>query len=77
MATTTVKSTYSLDVESVQALEDLARRWRVSKSEALRFPGRITANLLHVIISVVSCTSSRREHANAERSAEAPAAARR
>ena len=36
MATTTVKSTYSLDVESVQALEDLARRWRVSKSEALR-----------------------------------------
>ena len=36
MASTTVKSTYSLDVESVRALEDLARRWRVSKSEALR-----------------------------------------
>ena len=36
MATTTIKSTYSLDVESVRALEDLARRWRVSKSEALR-----------------------------------------
>ena len=36
MASTTIKSTYSLDVESVRALEDLARRWRVSKSEALR-----------------------------------------
>ena len=36
MPTTTIKSTYSLDVESVRALEDLARRWRVSKSEALR-----------------------------------------
>ena len=36
MATTTIKSTYALDVESVRALEDLARRWRVSKSEALR-----------------------------------------
>ena len=36
MATMTIKSTYSLDVESVRALEDLARRWRVSKSEALR-----------------------------------------
>ena len=36
MATVTIKSTYSLDVESVRALEDLARRWGVSKSEALR-----------------------------------------
>ncbi len=36
MATTTIKSTYSLDVESVRALEELARRWQVSKSEALR-----------------------------------------
>ena len=36
MATTTIKSTYSLDVESVRALEALARRWQVSKSEALR-----------------------------------------
>ena len=36
MASTTIKSTYSLDVESVRALEALARRWRVSKSEALR-----------------------------------------
>ncbi len=36
MATTTIKSTVSLDVESVRALEDLARRWQMSKSEALR-----------------------------------------
>ncbi|MCY4584819.1 MAG: ribbon-helix-helix protein, CopG family [Bryobacterales bacterium] len=32
----TIKSTYSLDVESVRALETLARRWNVSKSEVLR-----------------------------------------
>jgi hypothetical protein len=32
----TIKSTYALDAESVRALEQLARRWRVSKSEALR-----------------------------------------
>ena len=36
MATTTIKSTYSLDVESVRTLETLARRWDVSKSEVLR-----------------------------------------
>ena len=36
MAVTTIKSTYSLDVESVRALETLARRWNVSKSEVLR-----------------------------------------
>lgn len=36
MAVTTVKSTYALDVETVRALEDMARRWRTSKSEALR-----------------------------------------
>lgn len=36
LATTAIKSTYSLDAESLRALEDLARRWRVSKSEALR-----------------------------------------
>ena len=36
MAVTTIKSTYSLDVESVRALEALARRWDVSKSEVLR-----------------------------------------
>jgi hypothetical protein len=36
MAITTIKTTYSLDVETYEALEELARRWKVSKSEALR-----------------------------------------
>ena len=36
MARITVKATYSLDPGTVQALEGLARRWDVSKSEALR-----------------------------------------
>jgi hypothetical protein len=36
MATLTVKSTYSLDIETVRTLEWLADRWRISKSEALR-----------------------------------------
>ena len=36
MASTMVKTTYSLDVETVRALEDLAKRWDVPKSEALR-----------------------------------------
>jgi hypothetical protein len=36
MAITSIRSTYALDVDSVRALDDVARRWRVSKSEALR-----------------------------------------
>lgn len=36
MAITTVKTTYSLDAETVCMLERMARRWNVSKSEALR-----------------------------------------
>jgi hypothetical protein len=36
MATMTVKSTYALDIETARTLEDMARRWGVSKSEALR-----------------------------------------
>lgn len=36
MAIPHVKSTYSLDLETVAALDDLARRWGVSKSEVLR-----------------------------------------
>jgi hypothetical protein len=36
MAIPRVKSTYALDLDTVQALDDLARRWGVSKSEALR-----------------------------------------
>ena len=36
MATITVKSTYSLDVETIRQLEELAKRWNTSKSGALR-----------------------------------------
>lgn len=36
MAIPKIKATYSLDVETVGALERVARRWGVSKSEALR-----------------------------------------
>lgn len=36
MASITVKSTYSLDVETVRQLESLAKRWNTSKSAALR-----------------------------------------
>ena len=36
MATVTVKSTYSLDVETMRQLEGLAKRWNTSKSAALR-----------------------------------------
>jgi len=36
MATPMIKSTYTLDPETVATLEELAGRWRVSKSEALR-----------------------------------------
>ncbi len=44
MAVTTIKSTYSLDVESVRTLEALARHWKVSKSEVLRRALRIAAS---------------------------------
>ncbi len=43
MATLTIKTTYALDVETVRALEDLARRWNVSRSEALRRAIRASA----------------------------------
>jgi len=36
MARTTVKSTYSLDLETVGKLDGLAAQWHVPKSEALR-----------------------------------------
>jgi len=32
----TIKSTYALDIATVRTLERIARRWKVSKSEALR-----------------------------------------
>lgn len=43
MATLTIKSTYSLDVESVRMLEALAKRWNVTKSEVLRRAIRVAA----------------------------------
>lgn len=36
MAITSVRSTYSLDVETMRRIENLAGRWDVSKSEVLR-----------------------------------------
>ena len=36
MAIPTVKSTYLLDLQTVRTLEELARHWGVSKSEALQ-----------------------------------------
>ena len=43
MAVTTIKSTYSLDVESVSTLERLSQRWNVPKSEVLRRAIRLAA----------------------------------
>ena len=43
VAVTTIKSTYSLDAESVRTLEWLARRWNVPKSEVLRRAIRLAA----------------------------------
>jgi hypothetical protein len=36
MSTPQVKATYSLDVPTLKVLERMAKRWGVSKSEALR-----------------------------------------
>jgi Arc/MetJ-type ribon-helix-helix transcriptional regulator len=43
MATMTIRSTYALDSATVRAIEDLARRQGVSKSEALRRAVRLAA----------------------------------
>lgn len=43
MAITSVKATYSLDVETVKALGRLAELWGVPKSEALRRVIRMAA----------------------------------
>ena len=43
MVTPTIKSIYSLDVETVRQLESMAKRWNVSKSEALRRAIRASA----------------------------------
>ncbi len=47
MASTTIKGTYSLDPETIRALEDMARRLRISKSEALRRAIRLAAEDSH------------------------------
>jgi predicted DNA-binding protein len=36
MAITSIKSTYALDAETVEALDRLSKHWGVSKSEVLR-----------------------------------------
>jgi hypothetical protein len=36
MPSSSVKATYSLDLDTVRMLERMARKWNVSKSEALR-----------------------------------------
>jgi hypothetical protein len=36
MASISIKSTYALDPDTVRTLDEIARRWKVSKSEALR-----------------------------------------
>ena len=36
MASASVKATYSLDLETVRVLDQVAKRWGVSKSEAMR-----------------------------------------
>ncbi len=45
MARTSVKATYALDEATVRALEKMAQRWAVSKSEALRRAIRTAAAL--------------------------------
>lgn len=44
MATPTIRSTYALDAETVRTLARIARRWKVSKSEALRRAIRAAAH---------------------------------
>jgi hypothetical protein len=43
MAIPVIKTTYALDAETVRALEQMARRWGTSKSEALRRAIRASA----------------------------------
>jgi len=43
MASTSIKGTYTLDVETVRSLERLAELWAVPKSEALRRAIRMAA----------------------------------
>ncbi|MCY4156177.1 MAG: hypothetical protein OXF66_01890 [Gammaproteobacteria bacterium] len=47
MAIPTIKSTYTLDLGSVRALESLAQQWQVSKSEVLRRAIRMAASIAY------------------------------
>ena len=68
MAISTIKSTYSLDIESVRVLEALAQRWKVSKSEVLRRAIRLAAaggyeeydSKLNALDQLQSCVRERR-----------------
>jgi predicted transcriptional regulator len=44
MASISIKSTYSLDPDTVRTLDEIARRWKVSKSEVLRRAIRAVAD---------------------------------
>ena len=44
MATAMIKSTYCLDLETARLLDEMAREWEVSKSEALRRAIRASAD---------------------------------
>jgi hypothetical protein len=46
MASLSIESTYSLDPDAVPTLHEIARRWKVSKSEALRRAIRAVADRL-------------------------------
>jgi len=48
MAKMSVRSTFALDPETVDALDQLARRWDVSKSEALRRMVRVASSVEEV-----------------------------
>ena len=87
MATPSVKSTYSLDIETVRQLEAMAKRWKVSKSEALRRAIRAAASrqpavgqealeALHALQDVLGLTGeaakSWEDGVRAERRAAAP-----
>ena len=51
MAIPMIKGTYSLDVETVRDLEQMASHWGVSKSEALRRAIRAMAQTLQSVTS--------------------------
>lgn len=47
MAIATVRSTYSLDLDTIQRLEHLAAHWRTSKSGALRRAIQVASEQAH------------------------------